>query len=106
MLFEDTTGLTQVETTASANEDGTPASGWSIANDARSKVGTGSWSSSTNVLQITIRGYAIGTPPDAPTNLTATVGNGVVILGWTVGVANTSPIQKHQYCQKESATDT
>ena len=45
----------------------------------------------------------IGIPPDAPTGLTATAGEGSAALAWTAGTGSGGAPTKHQYCTK---TDT
>ena len=55
-------GTIQLRRTASDNEDGTPATGWSIA-DNRHYLSSGSWTTAPDTHLIEIRGAAVSGPP-------------------------------------------
>ena len=69
--------------TSSDDEDGNPASGWSIANTrvVNGSLGSGSWGPASATMKIEVSGEV--RPPDAPTNLSAAPNDGQVTLSWT-----------------------
>ena len=84
----------RVGTTSSDNESG--ATGWSIGNTSRWNPFL-NWQSLTDVIQFAVNGQVNPPPPDAPTGVTATAGDGQVALSWAD--PSNSQISKYQYRQ-------
>ena len=93
-LRVDATSTARVSLTNSDNETG--ATGWSISNSGEIRAGS-SWVSNFASIRFAINGQANPLPPNAPTNLTATAGNGQVTLSWAD--PSNSQISKYQYRQ-------
>ncbi len=72
----------RLRTTASTNVDAGAAPNWSMItyrHQADSSSATG-WAYQSNLLKISVN--QVLDPPDAPANLEATVGDGLVVLSW------------------------
>ena len=82
--------------TSDDNEDSGAHSGWDIADQHRLRLTSGTWTSYTDPLKISVKGPAVDPPaPAVPTNLSAVAGNGQVTLTWD-NPENIS-IRKYQY---------
>ena len=91
-LRVDASSSATASTTTSDNESG--ATGWSIANTSRFQSNI--WNTGNYTIRFAINGTPI-TPPNAPTGVTATAGNGQVSLSWSD--PGNSNISKYQYRQ-------